>query len=197
VVIPEQFVRALDDFEAVVASVRADRWDAPSPCDGWSAADVVKHVAGGLRAIEALGTGASAADASAAGASATDASAAGASAAGADPLRVWRAARSDLLAALYDEAVTRPVSLPWGAQMPLGEYVGRYPLELVVHTWDLAQATGQPIAIDPDLVRDALATAAQFAPVARAAGMIGPEHPVAEGADDLTRLLAIFGRRTT
>jgi uncharacterized protein (TIGR03086 family) len=88
------------------------------------------------------------------------------------------------------------VMLPWGGQMPLGEYVGRYPLELVVHTWDLAQATGQPIAIDPDLVRDARATAVQFAPVARAAGMIGPELAVAGDADDLTRLLAIFGRQS-
>ena len=117
--------------------------------------------------------------------------------AGADALDRWQAARADLVAVLDDAALTKQVSLPWGARMPLGEYIGRYPLELVVHTWDLAKATGQAVVIDPDLVRDALATAVQFAPAARTAGMIGPECVVAEDADALTRLLAIFGRQAT
>jgi uncharacterized protein (TIGR03086 family) len=181
-VIPEQFVLALDGFEAVAVGVPADRWDAPSPCEGWSAADVVDHVAGGLRAIQSLGA---------------DGTPEGGSAAGADSLDRWRAARAELLAILDDAGLARQVSLPWGARMPLGEYIGRYPLELVVHTWDLAKATGQALVIDPDLVRDALATAVQFAPAGRAAGMIGPEREAAEDADDLTRLLAIFGRQAT
>ncbi|HET7018187.1 MAG TPA: hypothetical protein VFI65_29990 [Streptosporangiaceae bacterium] len=66
-----------------------------------------------------------------------------------------------------------------------------------MHTWDLAQATSQVVAIDLDLVREALATAELFAPAARAAGMIGPELAVADDADDLTRLLAMFGRQAT
>lgn len=36
---------------------------------------------------------------------------------------------------------------------------------------------------------------AACAPVARLTGLIGPECAVAGDADDLTRLLAIFGRR--
>jgi len=179
-VVSEQFVRALDGFEAVVAAVPSDRWDVPSPCRGWSAADVVEHVAGGLRAIRLLAAGDSPSDPL--------------SAAGADPLALWRAARADLLEVLDDAALTRNVTLPWGARMPLGEYVARYPLELVVHVWDLAQATGQSVVLAPDLVRDALATARQFAPSGRAAGLIGPESAVPEDADDLTRLLALFGR---
>jgi uncharacterized protein (TIGR03086 family) len=181
-VIPEQFVRALDVFESVAVGVPADRWDAPSPCEGWSAADVVDHVTGGLRAIQSLGA---------------DGTPEGGPAAGADSLGRWQAARAELLAVLDDAALTKQVSLPWGAQMPLGEYIGRYPLELVVHTWDLARATGQAVVIDQDLVSDALATAVLFAPAGRAAGIIGPECVVAEDADDLTRLLAIFGRQAS
>jgi hypothetical protein len=37
--------------------------------------------------------------------------------------------------------------------------------------------------------------ARQFAPIARMSGLIGPEYAVADDAGDLTRLLAIFGRR--
>jgi len=100
-----------------------------------------------------------------------------------------------MMAALDPVALARPVPLPWGGSMPLGGFLVRYPMEILVHTWDLAQATGQAAALDPDLVRDALEPARQFAPIARMSGLIGPECAVAEDADDLTRLLAIFGRR--
>src|SRR5215472_9301827 len=39
-VVLDGFVRALDGFEAVLAGVAPGRWEAPSPCEGWSAADV-------------------------------------------------------------------------------------------------------------------------------------------------------------
>jgi len=54
--VPDGFVRALDGFEAVVAGA-PDRWEAPSPCQGWCAADVAGHVIEALRAIEARANG--------------------------------------------------------------------------------------------------------------------------------------------
>lgn len=84
---------------------------------------------------------------------------------------------------------------PWG-QMPLGEILERSPMEFLVHTWDLAQSTGQAAVLDPGLVHDTLEPARQFAPLARSIGLVGPECAVAEDADDLTRLLAIFGPAT-
>jgi uncharacterized protein (TIGR03086 family) len=179
------FVRALDGFEAVLAGVAPGRWDAPSPCQGWCAADVAGHVIGDLRAVEAYATGRQEAD------GAADPR----SAAGDDPVAAWRAARADMMAVLGPAALARPVPLPWGGQTPLGEFLERYLAEILVHTWDLAQATGQAAGLDPALVSDALEPARQFAPVLRASDMIGPERAVVEEADDLTRLLAIFGRR--
>ena len=181
--VPDGFVRALDCFEALAAGVPADRWDAPSPCDGWNAADVVRHVIGDLRGIEAYATGRP-----------LETAADPRSAAGDDPLAAWRAARADMMAALDGAALARPVQLPWGGDMTLREFVARYPLEILVHAWDLAQATGQAAALDPGLVHGALETARQFAPAGRAAGLIGPERTVPPDADDLARLLALFGR---
>ena len=100
-----------------------------------------------------------------------------------------------MMAALDPVALGRPVPLPWSGSMPLGGFLERYPMEILVLPWDLAQATGQAAALDPDLVRDALDPAREFAPIARMSGLIGPECAVTEDADDLTRLLAIFGRR--
>ena len=177
------FVRALDGFEAVVAGVLPGRWDAPSPCEGWCAADVAGHVIGRLREVEAFATGRQVAD-----------SADPRSAAGNDPLAAWRAARADMMAALTPAVLARPVPLPWGGVLPLGEFLERYPVEILVHTWDLAQATGQAAVVDAGLVRDALEPARQFAPVGRAAGLVGPECTVAEDAGDLVRLLAVLGR---
>jgi uncharacterized protein (TIGR03086 family) len=183
-VVPDDFVRALDGFEVVASGVPPGRWAAPSPCEGWCAADVAGHVIGALRAIQAR----------AAGRAVPEAAALPRSAAGDDPLVAWRAARADMMAVLGPAALARPVPLPWGGEMSLRELVARYPLEIVVHTWDLAQATGQAAMLDPGLVRGALVTARQFAAQGRAAGLIGPECAVAEGAGDLPRLLAIFGR---
>jgi uncharacterized protein (TIGR03086 family) len=85
----------------------------------------------------------------------------------------------------------------WGGQMPLGEWLERYPVEFLVHTWDLAQATGQAAVLDRGLVHDALEPAREFIPVFRMSGLVGPECVVAQDANDLTRLLAIFGRRNS
>jgi uncharacterized protein (TIGR03086 family) len=183
-VIPDAFVRALAGFESVLAGVAPDRWDAPSPCEDWSAADVAGHVIGNLRGIEGYAIGRY-----------EEESANPRSAAGAYPLAAWRAARADMMAALDPAALARLLPFPWG-RMTLGEFVELYaPMEILVHTWDLTQATGQAATLDPGLVRDALGAARQFAPVARLFGIVGPECAVPDDADDLTRLLAICGRR--
>jgi Mycothiol maleylpyruvate isomerase N-terminal domain len=56
-VVLDGFIRALDGFETVLAGVAPGCWSAPSPCAGWSAADVAGHVIGGLRATEAMARG--------------------------------------------------------------------------------------------------------------------------------------------
>lgn len=183
--VPGGFVRALNGFEAVLAGVAPDRWDAPSPCAGWQAVDIAGHVINDLRAVEAYATRRDET------ASAPDPR----SAAGDDPLGAWRAARADMMAALDPAALARPVAQPWGETISLSGFLERYPMEFLVHTWDLAQATRQVAVLDPDLVRDALEPARQLAPTARQFGLVGPEYTVAENADDLTRLLAILGRR--
>ena len=179
-------VRSLDGFEAALAAVPPGRWKTPSPCAGWSAADVAGHVIRSLRATEALARGRY---------EENDTDDPG-SAAGDDPLAAWQAARANMMTALDPAALARRVPGPWG-MMPLGEILDRSPMEFLVHTWDLARATGQVARLDPDLVRDALSPARQFAPLARRIGLVGPECAGADGANDLTRLLAIFGRRAS
>ncbi|MDP1820746.1 MAG: hypothetical protein Q8K58_12775 [Acidimicrobiales bacterium] len=64
------------------------------------------------------------------------------------------------------------------------------------HTWDLARATGQDEALDPEqLQRMVAAMGAMPEEALRADGMFGPPIDVADDADDQTRFLAYVGRQ--
>ncbi|NGO13478.1 TIGR03086 family protein [Streptomyces sp. HC44] len=70
-------------------------------------------------------------------------------------------------------------------------------LDLTVHVWDLARATGQEYRTDGEAVRvlDQLAaTVGEMAPTARAMGMFADPVPVPENASPFERLLAETGR---
>src|SRR5215471_6100806 len=89
-VVLDSFVRALDGFEAALAGVAPGRWDAPSPCEGWSAADVAGHVIGDLQAVKAFATWRDE----------DNGIADPRCAAGDDPVAEWRAERARMMAAL-------------------------------------------------------------------------------------------------
>ncbi|MEU6662402.1 TIGR03086 family metal-binding protein [Streptomyces sp. NPDC046821] len=70
-------------------------------------------------------------------------------------------------------------------------------LDLTVHAWDLARATGQEYVPEGDehAVVDRLAGAvAELGPTARSMGVFGEPVAVAEGASEFERLLAASGR---
>lgn len=184
VMVPDRFVRALDAFEKVLAATPSDRWLSPSPCEGWCAVDVAGHVTAGLLVVEARAVGRPL----------PEADPDWRELAGEDPLATWRRVRAEMMATLGPDALARRIQFATGRETTLSEWLEGYPLELVVHAWDLAQATGQSIVFDPDLVRSALQTAQWLAGWVREAGKVGPEGAVAEDADDQTRLLAVMGR---
>ncbi|WP_424186423.1 TIGR03086 family metal-binding protein [Actinokineospora sp. G85] len=66
--------------------------------------------------------------------------------------------------------------------------------ELVVHGWDLARATGQPIAFPDETVRLCLDHVTEFLPSAPVPELWGPPVPVAPDARLLDRVLAATGR---
>ncbi|TDD32361.1 TIGR03086 family protein [Actinomadura sp. KC06] len=176
--------RALDLFEGLVAGVSRDGWDASSPCAGWTARDVAGHVTGGQHLVRALASGEPVPDVSR------------------DPSRFvqedvlmsWRTARKECAEALTQDALDGLI--PFGALglLPLADYLEAYILEPLVHAWDLAQATGQPSRLDPDLVHHAFATAQVVSAPLRAKGHLAPPLTPPRGATEQTRLLAFLGR---
>jgi uncharacterized protein (TIGR03086 family) len=84
-----------------------------------------------------------------------------------------------------------------GGQSLPGEVAGVVALnEVLVHTWDLAVATGKPFAPDPAQADAALVF---VAPIAEAnpsgtLGLFGPALPVPSGATSVDRLICLTGR---
>lgn len=167
-------------FSAIVDAVPTDRWSSPSPCDDWTARDVVAHVVDTQRDIVTK----------------VDLELPPGPAPDADPPGAWAVTR-DAIQEILDD--------PNRGNLEYDGYFGRtslaatidkfFTFDLVVHGWDLARATGldETIAdVDLDFVES---VSAGMGESIRMDGVCGPAIEVSEGADRTTRVLAFLGRQ--
>jgi uncharacterized protein (TIGR03086 family) len=84
---------------------------------------------------------------------------------------------------------------PGGSQMPASIGAVILPIELVLHGWDLAQASGQSVQISDELVDYVRGMAETVVPDGRGRGAFAAEVTPAEGATSVDRLAAYTGRR--
>lgn len=80
-------------------------------------------------------------------------------------------------------------------EMPAEMVGGMVLTEVVVHTWDLAQATGQSPTWDEDLLDQVHRDLVPTAQMGRDLGVYGPEVPVPADAPLLHRILGLTGRK--
>jgi uncharacterized protein (TIGR03086 family) len=74
-------------------------------------------------------------------------------------------------------------------------YAGHRFLDVLVHGWDLAVATGQDTRLDAGLVSACLDVVEPQLSMLQASGAFGPAVPTPPDADPQTRLLAMLGRQ--
>lgn len=85
---------------------------------------------------------------------------------------------------------------PLGFEWPVAHAVAGTFMDALIHTWDLATATGQDATLDPELVDRCIAMFLPDMPErGRASGLVGPAVDVSEDASAQDRLLAAMGRR--
>jgi uncharacterized protein (TIGR03086 family) len=169
----EQHRRALDEFSRRVDTA-GGRWDQTSPCEGWTAGDVVDHVTSNHRSIaERLGatapegTGDRAAD--------------------------WTACRDAATTALGSADLTQVTDTPFGP-MPAEAFLGIITSDTLVHTWDLARATGGDEALPEDMAQATYDNLLPLDEAIRIPGVFGPKVPVPDDASVQDRLLGFLGR---
>ena len=115
-----------------------------------------------------------------------------------DPLGAFTAARTAVQRDLEDPARAGAEFEGGMGKMTFESGVDRFlnfDGDVVVHTWDLARATGLDDRIDPaDLERIRVA-AESFGDAMRGPNAFGPEVEPPAGADDQQRVLAFLGRQ--
>lgn len=161
-----------------------DQLGVQSKCADWDVRGVLNHmVIGGLMAVSAVRGGPP-----------PDRQA---DHLGDRPVEAFEAALDDLRAALHEPGV-----LEKRYPTPLGEQPGSFLVtmrinELIVHSWDIAAATGQSTDIAPELAGEALATwRSRLGDGQRPPGMpFDDPQPVPAGATPADELAAYLGRR--
>lgn len=164
---------------AVVEAVTAHQLGWPTPCSEWTVQQLIDHLVGGAEYLLAAAEGRPPVEVH--GALAAD----------------YRRGVAQVLAAvaapgIMDRLCVSPLGFDW----PLADAVGGTFMDVLIHTWDLARATGQDERLDPELVQ---ACTAMFVPEmpsrGREAGIIGPDVQISPDASAQDRLLAVMGRR--
>jgi len=177
--IATRFHRLSAAFERTVAAVPADAWEHASPCAGWTARDVVGHVVDVhgmmLKPLgRTLAPGPTVAE---------------------DPLASFRAASAQVAAVVDDPATCATPYDGYFGPTTVGATIDRFMgLDLIVHRWDLARATGQDASIDAHDMDRVRSDVAALGDSVRQGGVFGPAVDVPEHASEQDRFLALLGR---
>jgi uncharacterized protein (TIGR03086 family) len=191
--IRELDARAVATTVALVAGVGRDDLDRPTPCAGWSLADLLAHMT-----VQHLGFAAAAAGR------------------GADP-DAWRVRPlGDAAVAAYGDAAERVVAafaapgvlerefdlpeFPPPGRFPAAQAIGFHFIDYVVHGWDVARALGVPFAPAEDVLAEAVrqADAVPDGERRRRPGAaFRPALPRARTLPAMDRVVAWLGRSPT
>ena len=90
-------------------------------------------------------------------------------------------------------ALDAPCAVSYGP-VPGSVYAGHRFIDVLVHGWDLAMASGQGYALDPQLMQACRQIMEPQLEAFRSAGALGPEVAVPPDASTQTRFLALLGR---
>lgn len=186
--IAERFRRVAAGLTRTIDAVPGDAWANPSPCAGWDGRDVIRHLVDWLPGPGfLLGT--------------FDVATAPIPSVDDDPAGAWAAVRDAIQRALDDPAVALRVEDcgPAGTLSFEAAVDMTCTPDVLIHTWDLAQAAGIDVELDSEQVHRQAAAIDALPPsvdaAMRASGHFGPRVEVPPDADALTRLLAFYGRR--
>jgi uncharacterized protein (TIGR03086 family) len=170
--------RATAQAIRVARRVEAEQLGGPTPCAAWSVQDLLDHLTSGTEYLLAALDQREPA-----------------------PLqrttaRNFEAGVADVLGGLASPgALSRMCLSPLGFEWTVGQAVAGTFMDVLIHTFDLARATGQDERLDPELV---VACAAMFLPEmperGRQAGIVGPAVEVGPDASPQDVLLGAMGR---
>ena len=181
--------QALASVRPIVAGIRDDQWDLPTPCAGWTVRDLLNHIVAGNLWAAALARGRTIDEVG--------------SALDGDMLIAGPVAAYDMsaesAASVFElpGALEAPCAVSYGP-VPGSVYAGHRFVDVLIHGWDLASATGQSTDLDPSLVEACWEVVRPQLSLLQGSGEFGAATP--SSAEDQTEsqasLLAALGRST-
>lgn len=176
--IVQQITGLVQSFDARVQAAASDAWGNPSPCSEWTARHVVEHVANNLHRV-----GAGLRDEEPHTITADE-----------DIVTAWDAARDQFLGTVETADLTKSVAGPFGP-MPAEQVIGRFvSTDVLVHSWDLARATGGDEQLDERIVAAAYSGLKPMDAMLRQPGVFAAKVDPPPGADLQSEFLAFLGR---
>ena len=175
------YTKALYGFDAVIQRVPTDRWDADSPCDGWSAGDVVVHACGVMEAVAAMARSGENVPPSTL--DPVD-----------DVVELWNMTRDDLLEALDHPNVVNRVGNYWFGEGTIDDILAFSVWDQLGHSWDVARAVGLDAHASDDVAEASTAVISANADMLRKMGLMGDPVEVAADAPAMERFLGLIGR---
>ncbi|SRR5581483_2952642 len=172
----EAHQRAQQVFAGVLANVKPDQLENPTPCPDWTVRDVLDHVVGGNQRVSET-TGPLPEDLQGI----------------IEAHRTSAAASQDTFAA--PDGLTRTYDIRIGT-VPGTMWLALRTVDVFTHAWDVAKATGQDTDLDPELATELLEMSRQMMNEnLRGPGRpFGAEAPCPDKAAAADRLAAFLGR---
>jgi uncharacterized protein (TIGR03086 family) len=165
-------------FDARVQSAGTDSWANAAPCEGWTARDVVTHVGNNLLRVGAGLQGQPPREITA----------------DEDIVAAWEEAKSTFFTGISTGDLSTALPGPFGP-MPADQMIGRFvSTDVLVHTWDLARATGGDESLPEEIVAAAYSGLKPMDAMIRQPGVFGPKVEAPEGASVQTEFLCFLGR---
>jgi uncharacterized protein (TIGR03086 family) len=179
--IAERYRKVAGQFTQRAASVPEGAWDNPSPCEGWLARDVVRHMVDWMPGFFLADIGVEPPDPPPV---------------DEDPAGAWKVVSDAIQAALETPAIaSQRFDMPIG-QFTFEEAVATFGIgDVLVHTWDLARSTGLDETLDPEEVHRLFEGMGPIDDLLRQSGQYGPRVDVPGDADEQTKLIALTGRQ--
>jgi uncharacterized protein (TIGR03086 family) len=178
--VSQRYRRLAAAMTSRIEAVPDGAWSNPSPCEEWTARDLVAHLVDVHGRFQQLVGRAPVEHPPVE----------------ENPAGAWAAVRDQMQADLEDPAkVDQEYDGRFGRSTFGRSVDGFVNFDLVVHGWDLARATGQDESIDPRDVEQVQAAVDAMGDVMRSNGVIADPVEPAPDAPAQDRLLAALGRR--
>jgi uncharacterized protein (TIGR03086 family) len=184
--LPKVHEQALEHTRKYVAGVQEGQWHDPTPDEEWDVRALVNHIVSGNfwvmplvegKTIEEVGNRYDG------------------DLLGDDPAAAYQQSAKEAAAAFNGPGAMQTACAVSYGPVPGEIYAGHRFVDVLIHGWDLAKATGQDTTLPADLVEACFEVVEPQKDLLSASGMFGGDVKVPEGADRQTQLLAELGRQ--